>query len=178
MDASRILDASLMGSRPDSGADYGPGMDPMTRWEAAAITARGGRPRPGTGRGSILDLRDSRPRDPTPEPASDSLLVPLDAWNRMLNQLGNLHEAGRELAEARERAAKAETEAHFLRSRVTDLRERLEAAERTATSGTVADEPAPPKVLEPSRAAILVPRPLAVVRAYYAGWRARRGRGG
>lgn len=40
----------------------------------------------------------------------------------MLDQLGNLHEAGRELAEARERAARAETEAAFLRERLADLR--------------------------------------------------------
>ena len=54
---------------------------------------------------------------------------PLDAWNRMLNQLGNLHEAGRDLAEARERAARAETEAAFLRERLADMREQLEQAE-------------------------------------------------
>jgi Tfp pilus assembly protein PilN len=53
---------------------------------------------------------------------SEALLVPLSAWNRMLDQLGNLHEAGRELAEARERAARAETEAAFLRERLADLR--------------------------------------------------------
>ena len=52
-----------------------------------------------------------------------SLIVPLDAWNKMLNQLGNLHEAGQDLAEARERAAKAETEATFLRERLAELRE-------------------------------------------------------
>ena len=41
---------------------------------------------------------------------SDSLLVPLDAWNTVLNQLGNLHESSQLMAEARERAAKAEAE--------------------------------------------------------------------
>ena len=40
----------------------------------------------------------------------DSLLVPLDAWNTVLNQLGNLHESSQLMAEARERAAKAEAE--------------------------------------------------------------------
>ena len=63
-------------------------------------------------------------------------MVPLDAWNRMLNQLGNLHEAGRDLAEARERAARAETEAAFLRERLSDMREQLEQAE-----APVEDEP-------------------------------------
>jgi len=50
------------------------------------------------------------------------MIVPIDAWNKMLNQLGNLHEAGQQLAEARERAAKAETEALFLRERLAELR--------------------------------------------------------
>jgi hypothetical protein len=63
--------------------------------------------------------------DPTnepPAPPEGTLIVPLDAWNKMLNQLGNLHEAGQQLAEARERAAKAETEATFLRERLAEVR--------------------------------------------------------
>ena len=48
----------------------------------------------------------------------ESLLVPLDAWNTVLNQLGNLHEASQQMAEARERAAKAEAEAEFLREKL------------------------------------------------------------
>ncbi len=55
-----------------------------------------------------------------------SMIVPLDAWNKMLNQLGNLHEAGQQLAEARERAAKAETEAAFLKERLAEMRSELE----------------------------------------------------
>ncbi len=42
-----------------------------------------------------------------------SMIIPVDAWNKMLTQLGNLHEAGQQLAEARERAARAETEAQL-----------------------------------------------------------------
>lgn len=57
-----------------------------------------------------------------------AMLVPRDAWDRMMDQLGNLHEAGLMLAEARERAAKAETEAAFLRERLAEMR-----AERAAT---------------------------------------------
>ncbi len=73
-----------------------------------------------------------------PEPAEEqqveaapegSILVPLDAWDRMLGQLGNLHEAGQQLAESRERAAKAETEAEFLRERLKELRTRMEKTE-------------------------------------------------
>ena len=69
---------------------------------------------------------------PPPEPASipeGSILVPQDAWDRLLGQLGNIHEAGQQLAEARERAAKAETEADFLKERVREMRKRAEQAE-------------------------------------------------
>lgn len=51
-----------------------------------------------------------------------AMLVPRDAWDKLLDQLGNLHEAGLLLAEARERAAKAETEAAFLRERLAEMR--------------------------------------------------------
>lgn len=89
----------------------------------------------------------------------------------MLAQLGNLHEAGRELAEARERAAKAETEVDFLRERLADLRSRLDAVD-PATA-------APPVAPDTTSAAsqpdgIAVTRPLELVRSYYAGWRTRR----
>jgi len=76
--------------------------------------------------------RDLAP-DPIPEragptasavpPSPETMIVPIDAWNKMITQLGNLHEAGQQLAEARERAARAETEAGFLRERLAELRE-------------------------------------------------------
>ena len=59
-------------------------------------------------------------------PEEGSLLVPLDAWNTVLNQLGNLHEASQQMAEARERAAKAESEADFLREKLKHTRQQLE----------------------------------------------------
>ena len=55
-------------------------------------------------------------------PPPGTMLVPIDAWDKMLLQLGNLHQAGQQLAEARERAARAETEAEFLRERLAELR--------------------------------------------------------
>jgi hypothetical protein len=64
-----------------------------------------------------------------PTAPEGSILVPLDAWDRMLSQLGNLHEAGQQLAEARERAAKAETEAEFLKERVREMRKKVEESE-------------------------------------------------
>ena len=60
------------------------------------------------------------------EGQEDSLLVRLDAWNTVLNQLGNLHEASQQMAEARERAAKAEAEAEFLREKLKNTREQLD----------------------------------------------------
>jgi hypothetical protein len=60
------------------------------------------------------------------------MLVPRDAWDKLMDQLGNLHEAGMHLADARERAAKAETEATFLRERLSEMRtERDELREAT-----------------------------------------------
>lgn len=64
-----------------------------------------------------------------------AMLVPRDAWDRLMDQLGNLHEAGLHLAEARERAAKAETEASFLRERLAEMRlERDELKAQAAPS--------------------------------------------
>jgi uncharacterized coiled-coil protein SlyX len=69
------------------------------------------------------------------------MLVPLDAWNKILLQLGNLHEAGQQLAEARERAAKAETETTFLRERLTEMRDELAEAKNSASRPPIVVEP-------------------------------------
>ena len=63
-------------------------------------------------------------------PEEASLLVPLDAWNTVLNQLGNLHEASQQMAEARERAAKAEAEADFLREKLKNTRQQLDEVKK------------------------------------------------
>jgi hypothetical protein len=60
----------------------------------------------------------------------NNLIVPLEAWKTVLNQLGNLHEANQLMAEARERAAKAEAEAEFLREKLKNTREQLDAASK------------------------------------------------
>lgn len=71
------------------------------------------------------------PRSTGPTEDGTAMLVPRDAWDRLMDQLGNLHEAGMNLAEARERAARAETEASFLRERLADIRsERDELKQR------------------------------------------------
>ena len=54
----------------------------------------------------------------------------LEAWDKLMDQLGNLHEAGQQLAVARERAAKAETEASFLRERLGEMREERDQLRR------------------------------------------------
>ncbi len=72
--------------------------------------------------------------DPSEPPAdTGAVLVPLDQWTSILNQLGNLHQAGQQMADARERAAKAETEAFFLKERLRELREELAKARAAAT---------------------------------------------
>jgi hypothetical protein len=78
-----------------------------------------------------------------------SILVPIDAWDRLLGQLGNLHEAGQQLADARERAAKAETEAEFLKERVREMRKRVEQAELAldvhSSASLLPEAPPPPE---------------------------------
>ena len=56
--------------------------------------------------------------------------MPLDAWNTVLSQLGNLNESSQLMAEARERAAKAEAEADFLREKLKNTRQQLDDAQK------------------------------------------------
>jgi DNA-binding transcriptional MerR regulator len=112
-----------------------------------------------------LTIEERRGAPGGTEVPEGSMLVPLDAWNRMLNQLGNLHEAGQQLAEARERAAKAETEARFLKERLADLRAQLEASQAGATS-------APDSTGSPAGQ----PGQTSLLRKAYTGWRDRRSR--
>ena len=127
---------------------------------------------------------------------TDTMIVPIDAWNKMLNQLGNLHEAGQQLAEARERAAKAETEVDFLRDRLSELRE-VEAPPVSSPSGGGAEHSEAEEVKEVSRprsdpetepwmpeaaddpepeldAAAVEDPPRRLWRTLYAGWKSRR----
>lgn len=89
--------------------------------------------------GSRSPGRSPSPRAETP---SDAVLVPLDQWDRLLGQLGNLHEAGQQLAEARERMARAETENSFLKERVRELRQEMEQLAGPPAAGP---DPAPPE---------------------------------
>ncbi len=100
-----------------------------------------------------LERESLAPPEPQQPPVAEpgTMIVPVDAWNKMLNQLGNLHEAGQQLAEARERAAKAETESKFLRERLAEMREVASRQSPVAShQSPVADPPDPPRVSSPS----------------------------
>ena len=55
----------------------------------------------------------------------ENMMIPISAWKKVLDQLGNLHEADKLMAEARERAAKAEAESEFLREKLKNTRDEL-----------------------------------------------------
>jgi hypothetical protein len=117
---------------------------------------------------ATVAARTRRPRSPASpvagthsSPSStdgQSMLVPRDAWDRLMHQLGNLHLAGQQLAEARERAAKAETEAVFLRERLAEIRtERDDLRQRLGDKPPVAVVPfreTPAAIAAPLRAAL------------------------
>ena len=104
------------------------------------------RPKPAAGPPPAPSQRPAAASGPPSEAPEGSVLVPVDAWNRMINQLGNLHEAGQRLAEARERAARAETEAEFLRQRLSELRSE---GQQPAEAPPSAPEPVPAESSEP-----------------------------
>jgi hypothetical protein len=100
---------------------------------------------------------------------ADTMIVPIDAWNKMLIQLGNLHEAGQQLAEARERAAKAETEVTFLRQRLAEVR-----TNRMTTAHVPPFEAASPTSTVSEESAATTEGGTRFWRYVYQGWRRRR----
>ncbi len=108
----------------------------------------------------------------------DTMIVPVDAWNKMLNQLGNLHEAGQQLAEARERAAKAETEAKFLRVQLADSRSDEILAEPGGTEGILAASTPPDEKERPVEVTESTPDSTTYWRYLTSGWRDRKRRRG
>lgn len=117
--------------------------------------------------GGQIDLTAEAESRAEPEIPEGTMLVPLDAWNKMLNQLGNLHEAGQQLAEARERAARAETEAQFLKERLRELREQIDDG-KTPTEQVEA--PAAAKSDSPIKSTT------TLVKRVYKDWRKNRRR--
>lgn len=91
---------------------------------------------------AVADAVDPAPPRPAPKPApapapaseaepeatidieAGQMLVPIDAWTRILEQVGHVHEAGQQLADARERAARAETENEFLKEQLREIKSR------------------------------------------------------
>jgi hypothetical protein len=124
-----------------------------------------------------VDLTDEPTMPSAADPAPEgTMLVPLDAWNKILLQLGNLHEAGQQLAEARERAAKAETQAAFLRERLGELREELAQA-RAPSEPPPAEQPDPSGPegtgAHTSMVAQLTAYPVAMTRQWVGRWKRR-----
>lgn len=105
-------------------------------------------------RGPVVEPEPAEPVGPGQVPAPPgTMLVPIDAWDKMLIQLGNLHQAGQQLAEARERAARAETEAAFLRERLAELRKaKLGAEEESGPALPAGDAPPDHEEPEPVKA--------------------------
>lgn len=96
---------------------------------------------------AVADVVDPKPPKPPTTPAVDhaeataeatidvdagQMLVPIDAWTRILEQVGHVHEAGQQVAEARERAARAETENEFLKEQLRELKAQVRAPRRPA----------------------------------------------
>jgi hypothetical protein len=83
-----------------------------------------------------------------------------------MDQLGNIHEAGLLLAEARERAAKAETEAEFLRERLGEIRIERDELKKAASIERPSREPAGP---QPTPAPPKRPTGWEIVRRWWRG---------
>ena len=128
-----IVPISTETSKPDDDSLSGETVESSSKGESV-----------GSERGA-LEAPDESLEAPTPPPPG-TMIVPIDAWNKMLNQLGNLHEAGQQLAEARERAAKAETESKFLRAQLVENRTQpvdIEAQETEEPQSKPDPEPEP-----------------------------------
>jgi hypothetical protein len=122
----------------------------------------------GLGRPPVEDADAEMPDLGAPT-TGQTMIVPIDAWNKMLAQLGNLHEAGQQLAEARERAARAETEASFLKEQLRELRR------RDPEPPPVPEVPPPPPPTLPAAAESPAPPSgrTSFLRYLYRGWRSR-----
>jgi len=130
---------------------------------------------------AVAQAVDPKPPRPAPSPASvaepaveatidvdaGQMLVPIDAWTRILEQVGHVHEAGQQLADARERAARAETENEFLKEQLRDMKTQKRAPRRPAAP---AQDPvaAPTTAAEPTQST--ASRRLLRVRQVAGGW--------
>ena len=121
-------------------------------------------------------VEEPRPvEDPSVPSGGETMIVPIDAWNKMLTQLGNLHEAGQQLADARERAAKAETEAEFLRQRLAEIRSGDVAAAAVSVEEMEREDVVSESVQPPTPDAS-EPATTSYWRYVTTGWRSRKRR--
>lgn len=75
---------------------------------------------------------DTAESAPEPAAAEGMVLVPMEAWQRTLDTISHgfaaMHEAGQDLAAAREMAGAQRSKAEFLERRVIELRDQLDRA--------------------------------------------------
>ena len=115
---------------------------------------------------------EARASEPETEPGT--MLVPIDAWDKMLLQLGNLQQAGQQLAEARERAAKAETESKFLKERLSEMRAELSALKDVQTEPVAEETPAAePSEGQADDTKTLRAHSFEIARHFFSTWRER-----
>ena len=168
--ALRMVDLEAVRERASElGRTVSPQPEVIEESDAASAPRRPSPPVEPTQSGEPVPEGEPEPATPTAPPGT--MIVPIDAWNKMLGQLGNLHEAGQQLAEARERAAKAETEAEFLRRRLAELRTEFQPAPANEP------EPAAPEPVEPEEPRDPPPPETTTYWRYVtSGWRNRRRR--
>ncbi len=148
-DAMRLLafGARTMGRVVDTGREIGKVASAITPGPFIPSPPTAGPTKMPTNEEAAETGSSSSPDSATVVPAG-SMLVPVEAWNRVLDQLGNIHEAGQALAEARERAARAEAVAEFQAER-----RRLAEAEAERLAAELETSQAPPTPPAPTTAA-------------------------
>jgi hypothetical protein len=80
--------------------------------------------------GDAAAARDAGDAAAGPRQEGDAMLVRLSDWQRLMDQVGNVFELSRELADSSARAAKAETQAEFFRGRFQEERDRVRELEQ------------------------------------------------
>jgi hypothetical protein len=155
-DAMRLLafGARAMGRVVDTGREIGKAASAITPGPfipspAGPSSPTGSPTSTATADGAVESNSTTSP-GPAAVVPDGSMLVPVEAWNRVLDQLGNIHEAGQALAEARERAARAEAVAEFQAER-----RRLAEAEAARLAAELEASQAPP----PAPATATAPTP-------------------
>ncbi len=169
-DAVRLLafGARTMGRVVDTGREISKVASAITPGPFVPSPATPSPPKPDPAKRQTAGGAVESDRTSAPGPAADvpegSMLVPVEAWNRVLDQLGNIHEAGQALAEARERAARAEAVAEFQAER-----RRLAEAEAERLAAELEASQAPPPPTEPATSPVPAEATLVTRRRLFQG---------